>query len=300
MSNQIKTTLSAGAVMAAAFFVGGCAGNTSSPSAMPQTQSISHGIPAQQNYNGPPEIFNIFEYAPPGESPTNFEITFSGDWTSEIGSQQLTQPYDPFCAIGDTCTPGVSFDGSVTTVEWFGQTLYQNSLTGYHFGLIGEQSSAYIDGCTYIMECEAQTYWSYPSAPHIVQPFVPIEVIHPRVTGKKWLYAEVYVSVTDKPGTQAVFGNWELVPYVPDGTKQPKLKFSNYGTEKLYVVSSGIIPGVAVPNDPDCLKNPSCPEDMDLLASLNYAGSPPPGYSGSRFIPLTNPPPKVLKPTKPR
>jgi hypothetical protein len=43
---------------------------------------------------------------------------------------------------------------------------------------------------------------------------------------------------------------------------------------------------------------PLCKEDYAILASLNFTGSPPPGFSGSQFVPLQYPPAKVLKPEK--
>ncbi len=272
---------------------------------MPQTQSISHAIPDNIINNGPSEMFNFAVMAPPGVN--GYDVTFGGDWSQEIGSQQLTQQFDPFCAAGDTCTPDVGVANGITVLTWYGPQIYENTQWGYHFGLASAPSGDAVVGCdpndpnstgTALAQCQLDADWIYPSQPHTESPFVGISWPHKHAAIKTWAFAEVYLSVSLKPNGPPAFMIWQDVPYAADGSKQPKLKFTNHGSQKLYVLSSGMIPDQPVPTDPDCVKNPGCAEDMAILATLNYAGAPPPGYPGSEFIRMTYPPAKVLKPTR--
>jgi hypothetical protein len=285
--------------LAAALVVGGCSGGSSSPGALLQPQAISHAHPDNQNYNGPPEMANWWMYAPPTAPPSNFEVSLLGDWSGEIGSPQADPSTDAFCGGSNDCTPTVSVVNGNTTVSWSGTTLYENSQNGgYHFGLIGEASVNTVAGCQAMEQCLYAAHWSYPSIPPIS--WTTVEVAWPHHIHKHfkvWEYAEVYIEVALKKRGPSVYGLWADVPYSPDGSSQPKITFINPGTQKLYVVNSGIIPAQPPSSDPDCVKDPYCKDDLALLDALNYTGAPPPGFPGSRFIPLTNPP-TVLKPAK--
>jgi len=273
----------------------------------------------------PTEIFNQFDTPPPSSDPqpTNFEIVLSGNVVNALCgvtnppclNQPVYGPYNPFCppsqGPNNPCYPTVSYSASTntTTVTYSGPTLYLNE-PGYpglvHFGLLSTPSQP---GSLYGILL--RSYFSYPPSltyrhsrrggrqSTTPQPLVNIEWKSKVQDSATWEYAEVFIAVSLKPNGPAAYGTWNEVAYVPKGSAQPHLTFTNYGSQTLYVLSAGIIPGQTVPTDPECETNPSCPENMGLLSILNYAGSPPPGTPSSPFIPLTYPPAKVLKPTKP-
>lgn len=268
----------------------------------------------------PSEIFNQFDTPPTGSpQPTNFEIVLAGNVVSALcGStnppcldQPVYGPYNPFCppsqGPGNPCYPTVTYDASnnTTIVTYSGSTLNYNE-PGYpglvHFGLLstpGQPGSVY--------GIVLNSYFSYSqlhrrraqSTSTSLEPIVNIEWKSKLQASANWAYAEVFIAVSLKPSGAAAYGTWNEVAYVPKGSQQPQLTFTNYGKQTLYVLSSGIVPNQSVPTDPECQTNPGCPEDMTILGLLNYAGSPPPGSASSPFVPLTYPPAKVLKPTKP-
>ncbi len=272
----------------------------------------------------PSEIFNQFDTPPPasGPQPSSFTIVLGGNLVTAICGatnppcldQPVYGPYNPFCppsqGPNNPCYPTVVYNPSnnTTTVTYSGNTLTLNE-PGYpglvHFGLLSTPSQpGTVEGDV------LNSYWSFPpqsrSRRHrgghqstSPSPMVNIAWDSKVQESANWAYAEVFVAVSLTPSGPAVYGTWNQVAYIPKGTAQPKLTFANYGSQTLYVVAAGIIPNQQVPTDPECLTNPSCPEDMSILEALNFAGSPPPGYSGSNFIPLTYPPAKVLKPQKP-
>jgi len=328
MRNPFRLGFASGAV---AVLTLAMATHASTTSAM-GTQAVMHAFAQtpdagakKKKRRRPSEIFNQFDTPPPPSSqqPTNFEIVLAGnDVTALCGSatppcldQPVYGPYNPFCppSQGPTnpCYPTVTYDptSNTTTVMYSGPTLYFNE-PGYpglvHFGLL---STAGQPGAVYGQVLSS--YFSYPpsagSRRHRMrhdsttstEPIVNINWSSKVATSANWAYAEVFIAVALKPGGAAVYGTWNDVPYVPKGSGQPHLTFTNYGSQPLYVVSSGIIPGQTVPTDPECLTNPGCPEDMSILSILNFAGSPPPGTPSSPFIPLQYPPAKVLNPTKP-
>jgi hypothetical protein len=288
--------------------------------------TFSDGIDAnkKKKRSRPTEIFNQFD-TPPATSdpqPTNFEIVLSGNVVNALCGatnppcldQPVYGPYNPFCPPShnrtNPCYPTVTYNPSnnTTTVTYSGATLNYNE-PGYpglvHFGLLSTPSQP---GSLYGIVLNS--YFSYPpslprhrrrgdSQSTSLEPIVNIEWKSNVKESAKWAYAEVFIDVSLKPDGTAAYGTWNDVAYVPKGSTQPHLTFTNYGKQALYVVSSGIIPGIAVPSDPECQSNPACPENMTILGMLNYAGSPPPGSGSSAFIPLTYPPAKVLKPTKP-
>ena len=319
----MRTPVRLGSALGAAAFLtltlGGCSGAPSALSTQPGLQQsmaktspdtlskTSPGVVAKKKRTKPTEIFNQFNSVPQGPQPTNFEVVLQGNQVSELCgatnppclNQALYGPYNPFCPPSQgPCYPTVTYNPSTntTTVTYSGSTLYQN-IPGhsnyYHFGLFATPTSNGSDKGLVL-----SSYWSYPSSPNAAQPIVSINSSGPK-TSASWQYAMVYVAVALTKGGQPVYGTWNEVAYVPKGSEQPKLTFKNYGTQTLYVVSSGIIPAQSVPSDPECLSNPSCPENMTILASENFAGSPPPGEDGSQFIPLSYPPEDVLKPSKP-
>jgi hypothetical protein len=289
--------------LAATLLAGGCSGDPSSPGALSQPQAASHVRPDQQNYGGPPEMFNqTLFYVPSGPTPTNYEIQFLGDWTPYIGTPIAVPATDPFCA-STTCTPVVTVANGVTTVSWSGPTLFQNAPNGgYHFGLSNEPPAISTqtgpDGCQSMEQCSLGQHWSYPTIPPAFSNGIAVYWHIPtRKCCKVWTYGTVFLQAGLTKKGPALFDLWVDVPYSPDGSKQPKLHFMNPGPVKLYVLSSGIALNQPIPSDPDCLKNPDCPQALATLASLNVGGYPPPGEPSSHFIPLNNPP-KVLKPSK--
>lgn len=329
MRNTIQTKLVTAALLAG--FLGAFVPAMPTPAASvvrltPATQGAATLPDAKQKKkrHRPSEIFNQFDTPPPASDPqpTNFEIVLSGNLVTALCGvtnppcldQPVFGPYNPFCppsqGPGNPCYPTVTYDptSNTTTVEYSGPTLYYNE-PGYpglvHFGLLSTAAqSASLYGAV------LHSYFSYPpplrtrrhtrtQGSTSEQPIVNIAWKSKAQLSANWAYAEVFVAVSLKPGGAAVYGTWNEVPYVPKGSGQPHLTFTNYGSQTLYVVSAGIIPDQTVPTDPECDTNPSCPENMNLLSILNFAGSPPPGFSGSQFTQLEYPPAKILKPTKP-
>jgi hypothetical protein len=275
----------------------------------------------KQKRHRPTEIFNQFDTPPAAsqQQPTNFEIVLSGNVVAALcGSttapcldQPVFGPYNPFCppsqGFNNPCYPTVTYNptSNTTTVMYSGPTLYLNE-PGYpglvHFGLLATPSQP-----NSLYGLVLSSYFSYSTLHHkrgrttstSQQPIVNVEWKSNVQESSNWAYAEVFIDVALKPGGTPTYGTWNDVAYVPKGTAQPQLTFTNYGKQTLYVISSGIIPGQPVPTDPECQTDPACPENMTILGILNYAGSPPPGLPSSAFIPLKYPPAKVLKPTKP-
>jgi hypothetical protein len=313
MRNLHSYVLGIGAAAVLSATLSGCNGASSSlaPPATTMQQSLTQSQPDRGKRKHPAEIINQFNSVPQGPQPTNFEIVLQGNLVEAICGptnppcldQPLYGPYNPFCppsqGPSNPCYPTVTYNPSTnqTIVTYSGPTLYENipgHTNYYHFGLFATP-----DDTTSLKGIELTSYWSYPSSPNNPQPIVSINSKAEPKGATKWAYAEVFVSVATTPNGPAVYGTWDDVAYVPNGTAQPRLSFKNYGKQVLYVLSSGIIPNQPVPSDPLCVTNPSCPEDMQILSILNFAGSPPPGDPSSSFVPLTYPPAKVLKPTKP-
>jgi hypothetical protein len=272
--------------------------------------SSSRILPAMTR-NRPAEIFNqILPYPQPcangtGPCPTDFEVTFKGNLTADIPSNEpLNVHENAFCnpSGSGTCAPTVTYNASsnTTTLEWSGPVLYQNRASGapgVHFGLMAGQNFK-----TNLKYLEASSMWTYASAPPANQPIVSINSKQP-MASKGWKYAIVYVAGTTSRGGGAEYATWNEIAYVPktgpDASElQPKILFANYGSQPIYVTSSGIVLDQPVPTDPECLKTPACKENLVLLGDLQEVNYPPPTYSGSPFIALTNPPPSVLKPRR--
>jgi hypothetical protein len=270
--------------------------------------------------NPPAEIFNFFQkfpctYGSQG-CPTDFEIAFTGNITAFIPSTEpLYGPYNPFCpptqGPNNPCPPTVTYDttSNKTIVEFSGATLYQNthdcnSFGGQpcvHYGLLASQNQT--QGLWGFQET---SYWTYGTPlrrkgaqPQTYPPPQPAPIISiaskQPVMSSKWKYAIVFVSASTQATGTASYGSWWAIGYVPKGKAQPIIQFRNYGTQTLYVKSSGILLNQPVPTDLACLSNPACQENMAILATENSDSLPPPGTSGSPFTPLANPP-KVLKP----
>jgi hypothetical protein len=292
-----------------------CSGNmATTPTPSTAFEVPSHVAPAVTT-GRPAEIYNYFQTTaslPPSyPMPTDFEVNFPGNDLSEICGtgnppclqQPLYGAYNPFCppSNGSTnpCYPTVTFSPTpdITTVEYSGPTLYQNvpgQPGDYHFGLFAgfgdsQQKEDRLYGCG---------YWTFTNAPSVQQPFVNVNWSPTVLKSAKWAYAEVYVSVALKPKGPTAAGFWTEIAYVPKGGAQPKLAFTNNGTQTLYVTSSGIVTNQKVPTDSECQKNAACAENMAILANLNFAGSPPPGDPNSPFVRLTHPPKSVLTPQK--
>lgn len=233
--------------------------------------------------------------------PTDFEVTFKGNVTADIPSNEPLDVHEnAFCNPSGTlsCAPTVTYNASsnTTTVEWSGPILYHNRAdgrTGVHFGILASQ-----DQDTRIKSLEESSEWTYSSSGPAPMPIVSINSKQPK-SSSNWKYAVVYVAGTTNPSGGSEYATWNEIAYAPKAgaasSAQPNLTFANYGTKTIYVTSSGIVTGLSVPTDKECLTNPACPENLTLLGNLQADGFPPPGSASSPFQKLQKPP-KVLKP----
>jgi hypothetical protein len=272
-------------------------------------QAVAHHVqPAKLTGNRPAELWNeILPY--PCYSgqvcPTDFEIIFKGNVTADIPPNiPLSTHENAFCQVsGSGCDPSVTYSSSsnTTTVEYAGPTLYHNRVggaAGVHFGMTAARNYT-----TNIKALAQSTEWTYPSSQAQSQPVVSINSTQPK-TSKAWKYAIVYVAGTTSKSGGAEYATWDEISYVPPKTtpgssgQQPKFAFKNYGSQTIYVTSSGGIFNLPVPTDPECVKTPACKENLALLAQLEQVDYPPPGSGSSPFGSLQYPPKKVLKPTK--
>jgi hypothetical protein len=305
--NILSFTKRAFIVAGAAAILAGCGNGASAPFA-PSANVLAGRTPLAGDScpsPGPqrsraPEIINLFATLPTSQQASDFEIVLCGNWTDQIGSQPLYGPYDPFCppshGPSNPCYPTVSYNATnnTTTVSFAGSALYQN-IPGhsglYHFGLLWTWYKLNLND-----EILA-SYWTYDSHPPMPQPMVSVNWSPKTMTCKDWKYATVYVAVSTSKGGSAQTGQWMETAYCPKtGQKQPVFTFQNFGTKTLYVVSSGVVLDQPVPTDPTCYTtDAACAQDMNILGTLNFAGMPPPGYSGSPFVKLLKPP-SILKP----
>lgn len=279
----------------------GCASPSATPALyqLPQSSHITPLLPP------PPDLHNWFASAPLyGPTPTDYEAVYQGDVTSDLTAGNFKHDTNPFCpaTVTQGCPVTVTYDytSRTTTLEFSG-TLSPNISPSvspspscqqpcYHFG--GQSYGDPLGGAQ-----NAYAEWTFPSSPPSPAPYINVNITHPVKRSKTWAYATVYIAASLTPGADPVFGTWDDIGYVPKGSTQPKFTFTNYGKQKLYVQSSGIILNQPVASDPACRKvNPMCAENYEILSTLNYADYPPPGNSGSQFVPLQYPPPKVLNP----
>jgi hypothetical protein len=256
------------------------------------------------NTNAPNVIVNGSVISPSGPSgpltsatPSAYVFTSRGNLSKDISTADLPLPFNPFCppSYSSGCPVAVGYQPSTntTTSTLTGHPFDPNlppSLNEVHVGSVAAGSKNY----------DTSVAWMYGSSLKAVPSyFVSVNSAKLVKKATTWAYAEVFIAASLKPGAERVLNLWQEIGYVPHGSAQPKFTFKNYGTQTLYTQSSGIILNQPVPTDPACRKlNPLCEEDYAILAILNFAGSPPPGYSGSQFVPLQYPPPKVLKPEK--
>ncbi|HEX3458800.1 MAG TPA: hypothetical protein VHR97_12690 [Candidatus Baltobacteraceae bacterium] len=296
-------------LVAAASFVIASACNTPSQLAAPGVSGPPSGDARQVpgSSNRPAEIFNeILPYPCASSSqpcPTNFEIIFKGNVTADIPPNiPLSVHENAFCAVsGSGCDPtSVTYNPSsnTTTVEYSGSTLYQNRASGQpgvHFGMMSARNYT-----THIKNLAEATEWTYASSP--ANPVPVVSINNPKLPkiSKAWKYAIVFVAGTTSPSGGAEYATWNEVPYIPTpgSGAQPKFSFENYGSQSIYITSSGVVLNQSVPTDPKCLKTPICPENLTLLGNLQEVNYPPPGVSGSPFTKLQYPPKKILKPKK--
>src|SRR5579863_5038731 len=261
--------------------------------------------------NRPAEVFNQILPFPhacqysTGPCPTDFEVVFKGDVTADIPpNEPLNVHENAFCnpsPPSPNCAPTVTFNSSndTTTLEWSGPILYHNRVSGrpgVHFGVGAAKNFSSIKSL------EAASYWTYSSSPQTPMPIISIDTKQP-ASSKNWKYAIVYVAGSTTKGSSNEYASWNEIAYVAksgpnNSTFQPRLMFANYGSQTIYVSSSGIVLNQPVPSDPECLKTPVCKENLALLADLQEVNYPPPGQSGSPFIALAHPPPAILKPRK--
>ncbi|MGC9991790.1 MAG: hypothetical protein ABSD52_05260 [Candidatus Cybelea sp.] len=257
--------------------------------------------------NRPAELWNeILPYPcySGQKCPTDFEIIFKGNVTADIPSNiPLSTHENAFCpASGSGCDPSVTYNASnnTTTVEYSGSTLYHNRVggaAGVHFGMMAARNYT-----TNIKGLAQSTEWTYPSSQAAPEPVVSINSTQP-TTSKSWKYAVVYVAGTTSKSGGAEYATWNEIAYVPKTTpgssgQQPKFSFTNYGSQPIYVTSSGGVFDLPVPTDPECLKTPACKENLTLLSELEQVSYPPPFYSGSPFVALQHPPKRMLPPAK--
>jgi hypothetical protein len=262
-------------------------------------------VSPDKSSNHPAEIVNQILPYPcySGQTcPTDFEITFKGNVTADIPSNEPLDTHEnAFCnpSGSQSCAPSVTYNSSsnTTTVEWSGPVVYHNrkdNQPGVHFGILAGQNQK-----TNIKSLEESSEWTYSSNPAVPMPIVSINSKQP-TNSSKWKYAVVYIAGTTSSAGGPEYATWNEIAYVPkadDASTQPKLTFANYGTQTIYVTSSGIVTGLSVPTDKECLTNPACPDNLQLLGNLQALGFPPPGSASSPFEPLQNPP-KVLDPQK--
>lgn len=275
----------------------------SSPNASGIPSSVTTAKVSPDGSGKPPELFNQILPYPCYSSqpcPSDFEVVYQGNVTAEIHANlQLNIHENAFCDPSGTqsCAPTVTYNATsnTTTVEWSGPVVYHNrrdNRPGVHFGLANANVPAAVLS-------KLTSEWTYASSGPAPMPIVSINSKQPKKSGK-WQYAVVYLAGSTSPSGTAQYATWNEIPYVAKANAagtQPKITFANYGNQTIYVTSSGIVTGLAVPTDPTCIKDPNCKEDLALLGNLDATGFPPPGSSSSPFVPLQHPP-KVLKPQK--
>lgn len=279
---------------------------TSNGAGFPSSAGVANVSPDKKSSNRPAEVANqILPYpCSSGQPcPTDFEIIFKGNVTADIPSNEPLDVHEnAFCNPSGTqsCAPSVTYNSSsnTTTVEWSGPVLYHNRVDnqpGVHFGILAGQ-----DQKTSIKSLEESSEWTYSSNPAVPMPIVSISSKQP-TSSTNWKYAVVYVAGTTNHSGGSEYATWNEIAYVPKAnaasSTQPVLKFANYGTQTIYVTSSGIVTGLSVPTDKECIVNPACKENLALLGNLQAVGFPPPGSPSSPFVALQNPP-TVLKPIK--
>jgi hypothetical protein len=279
--------------------------NAQNSAGLPGTASAVRVSPDKTS-NRPAEIGNWILPYPCYSSqpcPTDFEVVLKGNETADIPSNEPINTHEnAFCNPSGTqsCAPTVTYTASTntTTIEWSGPVVYHNrkdGKPGVHFGILAGQ-----DQKTNLKAFEESSEWTYSSDPAVPMPIVSINSKQPS-TSSKWKYAVVYVAGTTNSTGGSEYATWTEIAYVPKAgdasSAQPKLTFANYGTQTIYVTSSGIVTGEPVPTDKECLTNPACPENLTLLGNLQADGFPPPGSESSPFQQLKNPP-TVLKPVK--
>jgi hypothetical protein len=291
------------AISAAGFLVlSGCNVSQSSTIGSAPIAAPAHVVPTTSN--APAEIFNqILPFPQPcqngsGPCPDNFEVTFQGNQTGNIPSNEpLNLHENAFCnpSGSGNCQPTVTYTASTntTTVEWSGPVLYHNRVSGkpgVHFGILAAR-----DSTASIKSLEQASYWSYPSTPENPEPIISVNSKQP-AKSSNWKYAVVYLAGSTTPGGSE-YASWTEIAYVPNSSgEQPQFTFTNYGKQTIYVTSSGIVLDQSVPTDPACLKSPDCPENMTLLGDLQEVNYPPPGQPSSSFVALQFPPASKLKP----
>ena len=277
---------------------------------MPGASSVAGpaGVhPDKSSGNRPAELWNEILPYPcySGQAcPTDFEIIFKGNVTADIPPNiPLSTHENAFCpASGSGCDPSVTYNASsnTTTVEYSGPTVYHDRVggaAGVHFGMMAARNYT-----TNIKALAQSTEWTYPSSQAAPEPVVSINSSQPK-TSKSWKYAVVYVAGTTSKSGGAEYATWDEISYVPKTTpgssgQQPQFTFKNYGSQTIYVTSSGGVFDLPVPTDPECLKTPACKENLTLLAELEQVNYPPPGSGSSPFVSLQTPPKRVLKPAK--
>jgi hypothetical protein len=306
MSHTSSTLRAAPALAAAALVAELCAGcGGSTGAAVPQFSS-SRIVPLAA-LSGP-NIFTNHDAPGPGGSsgpftsatPSAVVVRFRGNVSKYISAADLSHPFNPFCApsysYGCPITVGYQPSTNTTASTYTGHPFDPNGNglpsqgPTIHVGIAASGQQNYDTSVALMYGASQKPVPSY---------FVSVNPAKLVKQAQTWAYAQVYISASLKPGANPVLSLWKEIGYVPGGSDQPKFTFKNYGTQTLYVQSSGIILNQPVPTDPACRKLvPLCKEDYSILASLNFTGSPPPGFSGSQFVPLQYPPAKVLKPEK--
>ena len=296
------------AAIAAGVILSGCQNGTNN--IISGGQEAAQGGKGPASYYFPVELWNGFVNIPPasGPQPTDFEIIFQGNVTSDFPSP--LEPgygvYDPFCPTTQVCnnmTVTYNSSSNTTTFEWSGSTLYHNLGSNHpnevHFGILNGP------GGTYVKCLNWYTEWTFPSSPPEITPVINVcnkkKVKSKAAAAAPTVFATVFVETSFSPinaSNPATSGTWIDIPYTQlKGSAQPELEYTNNTNQPIYTANSGIVLNQSYPTDSECLKNLYCTENVNDLEQLNYEGMPPPGSASSPFVPLVKPPPSVIQPS---
>ena len=259
----------------------------------------------------PVEIVNYWANNPAG-TPTDIDLVFNGNVTTALAqSLPLFGIYDAFCPAGNgPCTTGstsTTFNptSNTTTFTLSGTNGLSNNsyyTTQSHFAVLyGEENIPSLP-CP-----NAAAEWSFASSPP--QPVAwasmnydgcvpPMSSQHRPIPFNPHLYNWVtYLETSFKPidsDSPATSGQWFAI--ATSSKEQPKLTFVNAGAVPIYTANSGIAFAGSATDSPDCYQVSTCPENLNLLATLNYTVYPPPYMKGTKFTKMKYPPAKVIPP----
>jgi hypothetical protein len=242
--------------------------------------------------------------------PTGMEFDFQGDATGCIPAQltnvTLTNPWYAYTQWphggGTSGYQQATYNGTITTVIMYGPPLpvpaiapgqgFQGptdgngSTSSYHVGL----NTGFGSACVNNPLIKKRWIWTDPNNPNNVQ-YQDVPVTASKWSGlgeskqnfKKGKGAVLYVE-TNAP---AYTGTWYWVAYVPARNgKPPSFTLTNNGPYTITLGNAGIVIGLGLPTDKKCLKTPTCPDNQEILDSLNNSGFPVNGQANSPLTPL--------------